>query len=90
MVELNLEMYDITTAEHPEFKIPYIRYRGVPVGIDIRRVVQTGIAPVMDIGIAGRGGGQIGAGAFRAPMQCFTAALEAFERRHPQAAGAAA
>ncbi|MEA2229800.1 MAG: hypothetical protein QOF04_3430 [Solirubrobacteraceae bacterium] len=90
MVELNLEMYDITTAEHPEFKIPYLRYRGVPVGIDIRRVVQTGIAPVMDIGIAGRGGGQIGAGAFRAPMQCFTAALEAFERRHPQAAGAAA
>ncbi|MEA2322979.1 MAG: hypothetical protein QOD81_2829 [Solirubrobacteraceae bacterium] len=86
MVELNLEMYDITTAEHPEFKIPYLRYRGVPVGIDIRRVVETGITPVMDIGIAGRGGGQIGAGAFRAPMQCFTAALDAFERRHPQAA----
>jgi hypothetical protein len=89
MVELNLEMYDITTTEHPDFRIPYLRYRGVPVGIDIRRVVQTGITPIMDIGIAGRGGGQIGAGAFRAPMECFTAALDAFERRHPQAAGAA-
>jgi hypothetical protein len=90
MVELNLEMYDITVAEHTEFKIPYLGYRGVPVGIDIRRVVESGITPIMDIGIAGRGGGQIGAGAFRAPMECFTAALDAFERRTPEAAAPAA
>jgi hypothetical protein len=81
MVEANLEMYDITVAEHPEFRIPFLRYRGVPLGIDIRRVVATGITPVMDIGIAGRAGGQIGAGMFRAPLQCFTAALAAFEGR---------
>jgi hypothetical protein len=89
MVELNLEMYGITVAEHPEFKIPYLGYRGVPVGIDIRRVAETGVTPVMDIGIAGRGGGQIGAGAFRAPIECFTAALSAFERHHHEDATAA-
>ena len=81
MVEMNLEMYEITVAEHPHYKIPFLGYRGVPVGIDVRRVVETGIAPVMDIGIAGRGGGQIGAGAFRAPMECFTGALDALARR---------
>jgi hypothetical protein len=90
MVELNLEMYEITVAEHTDFKIPYLGYRGVPVGIDIRRVVETGITPIMDIGIAGRGGGQIGAGAFRAPIECFTAALAALERRNPEAAAPAA
>ena len=82
MVDVNLDMYEITVAEHPQFRIPFLRYRGVPLGIDVRRVVETGITPVMDIGIAGRGGGQIGAGAFRAPLQCFTAALAAFEERH--------
>ena len=81
MVEMNLEMYEITVAEHTHYKIPFFGYRGVPVGIDVRRVVETGIAPVMDIGIAGRGGGQIGAGAFRAPMECFTAAHDALARR---------
>src|SRR5207237_311808 len=65
MAETNLEMYEITVAEHPEFKIPYLNFRGVPVGIDVRRVVETGITPAIDIAIAGRAGGQIGAGAFR-------------------------
>lgn len=79
MVETNLEMYQITVAEHSEFKLPFLEYRGTPVGIDIRRVVQTGITPVMDIGIAGTGGGQIGAGCFRAPMQPFETALSALQ-----------
>jgi hypothetical protein len=81
MIATNLDMYAITLAEHPEYRIPYLRYRGVPVAIDIRRVVETGITPAMDIGIAGRGGGQIGAGCFRAPLACFESALTAFEER---------
>jgi hypothetical protein len=74
MAGMNREMYEITLAEHPELKIPYFGFRGVPVGIDVHKVVATGITPVMDIGVAGRGGGQIGAGVLRAPMECFTKA----------------
>ncbi len=85
MVEMNRAMYAITLAEHPEFRIPYLGFRGVPVGIEIHRVVATGIVPVMDIGVAGRGGGQIGAGVLRAPIGCFTAAVDAYARRYPAA-----
>lgn len=77
MVRMNLDMYKITSGEHPVFKIPYLRFRGVPVGIDVFKVLSTGITPVMDVGIAGRGGGQIGAGQLRAPISCFRAAAEA-------------
>lgn len=83
MVARNLEMYDITHGENPDYKIPYLGYRGTPTGIDIHRVVETGILPVMDIGIAGRDGGQIGAGIVRAPMECFQAALAAYAERYP-------
>jgi hypothetical protein len=77
MAERNRSMYEITVAEHPEFRIPFLNFRGVPVGIDVRRVAETGIAPAIDIAVAGRGGGQIGAGAFRAPLECFEAAATA-------------
>ena len=76
-IAMNRSMYEITLAEHPELKIPYFGFRGVPVGIDVHKVVATGIAPVMDIGVAGVGGGQIGAGVLRAPLPCFTAAAAA-------------
>jgi hypothetical protein len=82
MIEANLAMYEITVAEHPEFTIPYLRFRGTPVGIDVHRVVETGIAPVMDIGVAGRAGGQIGAGLLRAPLACFAAAAAAHAARY--------
>jgi len=80
MVAMNRAMYQITLAEHPEFKIPYLGFRGVPVGIEVHRVLDAGILPVMDIGVAGRKGGQIGAGVLRAPMECFRAAAAALER----------
>jgi hypothetical protein len=84
MAAMNRAMYRITLGEHPEYKIPYLGFRGVPVGIDVHRVVETGILPVMDIGLAGRKGGQIGAGVLRAPLGCFTAALEAYTRHYNQ------
>jgi hypothetical protein len=83
MVETNLEMYEITAGEHPEFKIPFLGFRGVPTGIDVYRVVETGITPAMDIGVAGRGGGQIGAGVLRAPLMCFEDAAREHRRRYP-------
>lgn len=71
MVRANRKMYEITVGEHPEYSIPYLGFRGVPVAIDIERVLSTGISPVLDIGIAGRSGGQIGAGCVHAPIDCF-------------------
>jgi hypothetical protein len=73
------EMREIVVAEHPHFRIPTQDERGSPVGIDVRLVVETGIAPLINTGIAGRqaGVGQVGAGVVRAPLGCFTAALEA-------------
>jgi Protein of unknown function (DUF1116) len=73
-----LGMYQITLGEHPRFTIPALGFRGTPLGIDARRVVETGIGPVFNTGIAHRmpGVGQIGAGYSRAPMACFGQALE--------------
>jgi Protein of unknown function (DUF1116) len=83
MIRLNSLMYDITVAEHPDFKIPYYGFRGSPVGIDVLKVTQTQITPVIDGGLAGKNGGQIGAGILRAPLACFTTAEQAYRRRYP-------
>ena len=73
------EMGEICLGEHPRFRVPTLDDRGTPVGIDLRRVVETGIAPLINTGIAGRrpGTGQIGAGTARAPLACFEQALDA-------------
>ena len=75
-------MAEIAVAENPEWTIPALDYIGVPTGIDIRMVVETGLAPTINTGIAHRkpGIGQIGAGIVRAPMKCFEHALMAFAR----------
>lgn len=82
MVNNNLRMYQITVGEHPEFKIPYLGYRGTPTGIDVERVVATGITPVINMGVAHRKGGQAGAGIMHAPIECFVSALEAYRTRY--------
>ena len=52
----------------------------MPTGIDIRLIVETGLAPTINTGIAHKepGVGQVGAGVVRAPMACFEQALMAF------------
>mgnify|MGYP000262394584 CR=1 FL=1 len=77
-----LEMYEITLTENPAFAIPQLDFRGTPTGIDIRKVVRTGITPRINTGIAHRepGVGQIGAGLVRAPMACFEEAVRAMAR----------
>ena len=76
------EMYGITLARNPSFGIPALGFAGTPTAIDARRVVDSGLAPVINTGIAHReaGIGQIGAGIVRAPLECFTAALRALGR----------
>jgi hypothetical protein len=79
MIARNLAMYEICVGENTGFRIPALDYRGTPTGIDVRRVVATGTLPVIDAGIGGRDGGQIGAGIVRAPLECFAAAAAALE-----------
>ncbi len=88
MVRMNLAMYDITVGEHPDFQIPYLGYRGAPTGIDALRVVETGVTPAIDGGLAGKDGGQIGAGILRAPIECFQAAAAAYAEAYPEPVGA--
>lgn len=76
MIDKNERMYRITADEHPHYNIPYFQFRGTPVGIDVERVVEEGITPVMDIGISGDQGGQIGAGSLEAPIECFEKAYD--------------
>jgi hypothetical protein len=78
-VDYTRAMHGITLARNPEYAIPALGFVGTPTGIDVRRVVESGVAPVINTGIAHRepGIGQIGAGIARAPLGCFAAALRA-------------
>jgi hypothetical protein len=73
-------MGGITLAKNPKWTIPALDFQGVPTGIDLRRVVESGVQPAINTGIAHRepGVGQVGAGVARAPLGCFDAALVAF------------
>ncbi len=70
-------MGEITIGENPEWTIPALDYQGVPTGIDVRLVVESGIAPTINTGIAHKepGRGQVGAGVVKAPLACFDDAL---------------
>ena len=72
-------MYEITVGENPTFAVPALDFRGAPTGIDVTRVVRTGIRPQINTGMAGRvaGTGQVGAGLVTPPAECFTLALDA-------------
>jgi Protein of unknown function (DUF1116) len=89
MARVNEMMYLVTAGEHRQFRLPYFGYRGTPVGIDIAKVVETGVLPVIDGGLAGRGGGQIGAGILKAPYECFAQAWSAYLDQYgsPERAG---
>jgi hypothetical protein len=79
-----LEMYEITTTEHKHFTIPALDFRGTPTGIDIRKVVELGITPRINTGIAHKeaGVGQVGAGLVRPPKEIFENALIAFAEHY--------
>jgi hypothetical protein len=79
-----LEMYEICYAEHKYFTIPPLDFRGTPTGIDIRKVVEKGITPRINTGVAHKkaGIGQVGAGLVRPPMSLFEEALVAFAEQY--------
>jgi hypothetical protein len=79
-----LEMYEITVAESTSFTMPALDFRGTPTGIDLRKVVESGITPRINTGIAHRnaGVGQVGAGLVRPPMKIFEDAWTAFRERY--------
>ena len=66
-------MYEITLGESEAYRLPTLDFRGTPTGIDVRLVLQTGILPQINTGIAHQkpGIGQIGAGLVNPPMACF-------------------
>tara|TARA_R110002110_G_scaffold260260_3_gene475997 strand:+ start:22455 stop:23858 length:1404 start_codon:yes stop_codon:yes gene_type:complete len=72
-------MGHITFGRNTAFTLPALDFMATPAGIDIRKVVDTGIAPVINTGIAHReaGVGQVGAGITHAPLACFSAAIAA-------------
>lgn len=83
-IDRTLAMYEITIGENNMYQIPYLNFRGTPTGIDIRQVVEKGILPFIDTGIAHKkpGIGQVGAGLVDAPMEVFKKALIAFSKKY--------
>ena len=83
-ITATMEMYEITFTEHKYFNIPALDFRGTPTGVDIRSVVETGMTPRINTGIAHKdaGVGQVGAGLVRPPMEIFEEALVAFAEKY--------
>lgn len=79
-VNYTMEMYEICDSESNYYTIPNFDFRGTPTGIDIRKVIETGILPAINTAIAGKepGVGMIGAGVSRAPFEMFEKALLAY------------
>ncbi|MYL56916.1 DUF1116 domain-containing protein [Virgibacillus halodenitrificans] len=77
------EMTEICIDQNSNFTIPTWDFQGACLGIDARKVVETGIEPVINTGIAHKkaGVGQVGAGTVRAPKECFEKALEAYAEK---------
>ena len=74
-----MAMTHITLGRNNAFTLPPLNFSGTPAGIDARKVLDTGILPIINTGIAHRhaGIGQIGAGITRAPLDCFSRAIGA-------------
>ncbi|MBU1078161.1 MAG: DUF1116 domain-containing protein [Spirochaetes bacterium] len=77
-----LDMYEITVGENNVYQIPNLDFRGTPTGIDILKVLEKGILPFIDTGVAHKdpGIGQVGAGVLSAPQEPFIKALEGFKK----------
>ncbi len=88
LMAANLEMYAITVAEGSHFALPILGGRGTPTGVDVFKVLETGIRPYITTGIAHHqpGVGQIGAGRVRAPLACFEQAAAAISAPVPDRA----
>ncbi|WP_312422266.1 DUF1116 domain-containing protein [Anaerospora hongkongensis] len=77
------KMYEITLEENQNYSIPNLNFRGTATGIDVRKVIASGILPVINTGMAHKeaGIGQVGAGVVRPPAECFEKAILALAAR---------
>ncbi|MFD2308629.1 DUF1116 domain-containing protein [Enterococcus termitis] len=77
------EMTEICIDSNPNFPVPTWDFKGICLGIDARKVVETGILPVINTGIANKkaGLGQIGAGTVTPPIDCFEKAVLAYAKK---------
>ncbi len=87
-LEISEEMREIFIDTNPLLQIPTWDFQAACLGLDVRRVVETGITPLINTGIAHRkaGIGQVGAGTVRAPLGCFEKALVALAEQQGIAA----
>ena len=87
-VKITNQMGLITNTRNSKFAIPSLDFEGTPTGIDVRKVVDTIILPVINSAVVHKssGAGQIGAGIVKAPYECFTKALGAFGKQYGLAA----
>lgn len=84
--QIHEETATISLGEHPRYRVPALAGRGIPVGIDLMKVVETGIRPVIDIVMLHReaGRGMIGFGLVSPPSACFEQAAVAFRERYEE------
>jgi hypothetical protein len=83
-VKYTKDMWRITIGKHPVYKMPNMDFSGTPTGIDLRKVCELNLLPVINTGIAHKeaGHGLVGAGIALAPAGCFQKALAAFADRY--------
>ena len=78
------EMEKICITTNPNYVIPNLDFDCLPVGIDARKALETGITPILHGGIFNKDGGLLGAGAARIPMECFEKAMTAFVAKYAE------
>lgn len=75
-IDYSRKMLEITTTTNPNLTIPILGFRGTATGIDLRKVEETGMLPIINTAIAHKdaGVGMIGAGLTHPPIEAFHAA----------------
>ena len=81
-IEQTLEMKEITVTENANYLIPALNYSGTPTGIDIRKVIDTGIVPIIHGGMISKTGKRLGAGTAKVPFKCFENAVLAYGEKY--------
>jgi hypothetical protein len=76
------EMMAISFGRNPGFVLPVLDFQAGPIGIDMLKVLETGVTPLIDSAMAAKKGGFAGAGQVRVPIQCFQKAFRAFADKH--------
>ena len=76
------EMEKICVTTNYNYPIPNLDFDFLPCGIDMLKVLETGITPCIHGGMFNKIGGLIGAGMARVPMECFEKAFAAYAEKY--------